>query len=221
MDGLVPEQGEWQGDRPSIQIYRSPAAVVMNTSVNLRRQLLFWTIALSGAAFDLGTKAAVFKSIGEPPAPPRSIVSSILELRTSFNEGALWGIGRKIPHSSEIFAVLSIVAALGIFWYLFVRGAAVNRWLTIALALIMAGALGNCYDRLALGHVRDFVHFHVDAIGFDFPIFNFADNMLVVGAAWMMLLAMRPETSPVSDLPDLDSGRPNPVPPVSDAPQTS
>ena len=46
----------------------------------------------------------------------------------------------------------------------------------------MAGALGNCYDRLVLGHVRDFVHFHVDAIGFDCAIFNFADNMLVAGA---------------------------------------
>ena len=46
----------------------------------------------------------------------------------------------------------------------------------------MAGALGNCYDRLVLGHVRDFVHFHVDPIGFDCAIFNFADNMLVAGA---------------------------------------
>ena len=53
----------------------------------------------------------------------------------------------------------------------------------------MAGALGNCYDRLVLGHVRDFVHFHVDPIGFDCAIFNFADNMLVAGAVVLMLLA--------------------------------
>ena len=38
-----------------------------------------------------------------------------------------------------------------------------DRVLTIALGLIMAGAMGNCYDRLVFGHVRDFVHFHVDA----------------------------------------------------------
>ena len=57
----------------------------------------------------------------------------------------------------------------------------------------MAGALGNCYDRLVLGHVRDFVHFHVDAIGFDCAIFNFADNMLVAGAVVLVLLALRPE----------------------------
>ena len=46
----------------------------------------------------------------------------------------------------------------------------------------MAGALGNCYDRLVFGYVRDFVHFHVDPINFDCAIFNFADNMLVAGA---------------------------------------
>ncbi len=57
----------------------------------------------------------------------------------------------------------------------------------------MAGALGNCYDRLVLGHVRDFVHLHIDAIRFDCAIFNFADNMLVVGAVALVLLALRPD----------------------------
>ena len=68
-----------------------------------------------------------------------------------------------------------------------------RQHLTVALALIMAGALGNCYDRLAYGHVRDFVHFHVDAIGFDWAIFNFADNMLVIGAVTLVFYAMRPD----------------------------
>ena len=73
--------------------------------------------------------------------------------------------------------------------------AAEDAKLTVALGLIMAGAMGNCYDRIAFGHVRDFVHFHVDSIGFDFAIFNFADNMLVAGAAILMLLALRPDPS--------------------------
>src|SRR5262249_39772473 len=60
----------------------------------------------------------------------------------------------------------------------------------------MAGAMGNCYDRLAFGYVRDFVHFHVDAIGFDCAIFNFADNMLIAGALTLVLYALRPEKAP-------------------------
>ena len=86
----------------------------------------------------------------------------------------------------------------------------------------MAGALGNCYDRLVLGHVRDFVHFHVDPIGFDCAIFNFADNMLVAGAITLMLLALRararlrPEPSDRPDVVLPSRGRVRPLVPDRD-----
>lgn len=170
----------------------------MSGRVPLSRWVLFWGIALSGAAFDLATKAAIFARAGATHSP-RTVIADILELRTSHNTGALWGLGRSLPHSSLIFAALSVLAAVAICYWLFVRGAAADGRLTAALGLIMAGALGNCYDRLVFGYVRDFVHFHVDSIGFDFPIFNFADNMLVIGAIALMLLALRPEPQ---DLPE-------------------
>lgn len=157
------------------------------------RVLLFWALALGGAAFDLATKAAIFAYVGPPGSPPKSLFEPVLELRTSHNTGALWGLGGRLPYSSLIFAGLSIVAAIGICYWLFVLGAAEDARLTTALGLIMAGALGNCYDRLVYGYVRDFVHFHVDRIDFHFAIFNFADNMLVLGAAILMLLALRPD----------------------------
>ena len=163
-------------------------------SIPRSRFVLFWAIALAGAGFDLWTKSYFFARLGEPyRRPPLTVVRNVLELQTSYNTGALWGFMRSVPHSSLIFAMLSILAALGICYWLFALGAAVDRRLTIALGLIMAGALGNCYDRLALGHVRDFVHLHVDAIHFDCAIFNFADNMLVVGAIALVLLALRPD----------------------------
>jgi signal peptidase II len=101
-------------------------------------------------------------------------------------------MGHNLPYSSLIFAGLSVVAAVLIVWWLFSQGAAKDFWLTVALGLIMAGAMGNCYDRLVFGHVRDFMHFHIDPIGFDCAIFNFADNMLVAGAVILMLLALKP-----------------------------
>lgn len=157
------------------------------------RWLLFWSIALGGMAFDLTTKTVIFARIGPPGSRPVSLVPDVLELHTSYNRGALWGLGNTMPQASYFFAALSIVAALAICWWLFVRKAAADWRLTAALGLIMAGALGNCYDRLVYGHVRDFVHFHVDPIRFDCAIFNFADNMLVAGAIILMLLALRPE----------------------------
>ena len=165
---------------------------------------LFWAIALGGAAFDLVTKRLIFARVG-PQGSRLSLVPNILDLHTSHNTGALWGFARGMPYSSLVFAALSIVAAVFICYWLYARGAATDRRLTTALALIMAGALGNCYDRLWFGHVRDFVHFHVDSIGFDFPIFNFADNMLVAGAAALMLLALRPEAPPVPETAKVES----------------
>lgn len=161
--------------------------------VPIRHAVLFAVIALGGASFDLAAKSQIFRLVGDPGGPPRSLIPDMLELRTSYNRGALWGFMSGMPHSSLIFASLSMVAGLAILYWLFVRKAASDWRLTVALALIMAGAIGNCYDRLVLGHVRDFVHLHIDAIGFDCAIFNFADNMLIVGAVLLMLLALKPE----------------------------
>lgn len=159
--------------------------------------VLFWAIAFGGAAFDLATKTLVFRTIGEPGHDRHvTLVPNVLDLRTSFNAGALWGLGNDLPHSSAVFAVASMIAGIFICYYLFGLGNAGDRRQTIALALIMAGAIGNCYDRIAFGHVRDFVHFHVDSIGFNWAIFNFADNMLVFGAVLLMILALRPEPEP-------------------------
>ncbi len=159
------------------------------------RALLFWSIALGGTTFDLVTKSLAFSRVGPPGSPKKTVISDILELHTSYNTGALWGFGSHIPGSSLIFAGLSVVAALVICYYLFVLGAATSKVLTVALGLIMAGALGNCYDRLMLGHVRDFVHLHVDPIGFDCAIFNFADNMLILGAITLVIFALGPDHS--------------------------
>jgi signal peptidase II len=174
----------------------------MKDAVSVPRWVLFWSIALGGALFDLVTKSLAFARIGEPPTAPVTVIPNILELYTSYNSGALWGFGRALPHSSLIFAGLSVVAAVAICYWLFVKGASSDGRLTAALGLIMAGALGNCYDRLVLGHVRDFVHFHVDPINFDCAIFNFADNMLVVGATALVFLALRPEPTPAEAEPE-------------------
>lgn len=162
-----------------------------NPPIPANRWLLFWGLALGGSAFDLITKAIIFERVGPPGSPAVSVLGDIVELRTSYNTGALWGIGGNLAFGSTMFALLSILAGVFIVYWLFMLGNATDRRQTAALGLIMAGAIGNCYDRLRFGHVRDFVHVHVDSIGFDFPIFNFADNMLVIGAATLMLLAFR------------------------------
>lgn len=60
-----------------------------------------------------------------------------------------------------------------------------NKWLAIALALILGGALGNLFDRLVYGHVIDFISVHWG--GSYFPAFNIADSAISVGAVMLGL----------------------------------
>lgn len=168
--------------------------------IPVRNIVLFVVIALGGAAFDLATKTYIFNWVGEPQEGRIvSVVPNVIELQTSYNRGALWGFLRNVPGSPKIFAGLSVVAVAMIVVWLFVGKAARSTGLTVALALITAGALGNCYDRLFLNHVRDFVHLHIDPIRFECAIFNFADNMLVVGASALVLMALRPDPVAASE----------------------
>ena len=61
-----------------------------------------------------------------------------------------------------------------------------DTWLAIALALVLGGALGNLYDRIALGHVIDFILVHWQN-RYYFPAFNFADSAITVGAIMLAL----------------------------------
>ncbi len=63
-----------------------------------------------------------------------------------------------------------------------------QTWLAIALALILGGALGNLYDRLTLGYVVDFLHFHWNESYF--PAFNIADSAITVGAGMLIIDAV-------------------------------
>ncbi len=68
-----------------------------------------------------------------------------------------------------------------------------DRLMSVALALVLGGALGNLYDRLTLGHVVDFVQLH--AGGWYFPAFNVADSAITVGVAlliWDSLVSGNP-----------------------------
>lgn len=63
-----------------------------------------------------------------------------------------------------------------------------DRWLLVALSLILGGALGNLYDRLVYGYVIDFLHFHWDE--HFFPAFNLADTAISIGAFMMIVDAL-------------------------------
>ena len=80
------------------------------------------------------------------------------------------------------FLAVALIACGVILWLLHrTRGRAT---FSIALSLILGGALGNVIDRLAYGHVIDFLDFHV--AGWHWPAFNLADSAITLGAGLLI-----------------------------------
>ena len=105
------------------------------------------------------------------------------------NQGALFGFLRDHgPLANYLFAAISIVAAAAIVFWATRRSAARDWSLSAALGLILAGTLGNLYDRLIFLGVRDFLHLHYRQ--FDWPVFNIADTCLVCGAFLLLIQAL-------------------------------
>jgi lipoprotein signal peptidase len=110
------------------------------------------------------------------------------------NHGALFGIGQNHKGlANGIFATVSVAAAVAIVIWGTRRNTSRERGLMAALGLILGGTVGNLYDRLVFGGVRDFLHFYIrrdQQITFDWPVFNVADCCLVVGAALLLIQAV-------------------------------
>jgi lipoprotein signal peptidase len=103
------------------------------------------------------------------------------------NHGALFGMGGEHKgRANGFFALVSLGAAIAILVWGMRRTTAQEKWLMAALGLILAGTVGNLYDRLVFNGVRDFLHFYY----FEWPVFNLADCFLVVGAGLLLIQAI-------------------------------
>ena len=88
-----------------------------------------------------------------------------------------------------LFALIAVVvSAVLVVWLK--RLGRDDTWLAVALALVLGGALGNLYDRIALGHVIDFILVHWQNRHY-FPAFNFADSAITVGAIMLALVMFK------------------------------
>jgi len=115
----------------------------------------FWITVVLILAVDLWSKAWVFKNLGAHEVRP--IIPGFLEFRRSLNDGAVFG---SFTGQVGVFIIASLFA-LAFVLYLFAHSAARQRILHVALALILAGALGNLYDRAFV--TADIVRFTDDS----------------------------------------------------------
>ena len=197
----------------------------------------FGVLAVVGVVVDLWSKRAAFDP-AFVPGPLRPIAGgwATFQLTTSFNEGALFGVGQGL---TWLFAVLSLVAIGGVFFWLLTLGGRESAWLSVALGLILAGTLGNLYDRAGCHGevypdgterageqryaVRDFLLFTFGKPGtplhqrYHYPVFNFADVFLVTGAIMLVLKSFQPEPTTPASSPQTATADPPGLPPEETA----
>ena len=172
--------------------------------------VIFLSVTVLILGVDLASKYLAFHHVadqpvrlGEPGATatmyshePVTVVPGVLSLKLTVNEGAVFGLGQG---NRLFFIAVSIVAAI-VLLSIFYRSSARAYILHLALALVLAGALGNLYDRAVYGMVRDMFWIFPGAtlpFGLTWPggdhrlypwVFNVADVALVVGVLTLVAI---------------------------------
>jgi signal peptidase II len=145
----------------------------------MQHRLWFVAVALVAAALDLWTKSTAFAN--NPDATDIPVIPGLFSFGKTTNPGIVFGL---FATAGPVFLVVSVLAVPAIlFIFLSIKK---PRWvLTAALALILGGTLGNMYDRLMWGEVRDFIKFYWGQKVW--PLFNLADSCICVGVFLLTL----------------------------------
>jgi len=188
-----------------------------------RAWALLLVVVAAGLSLDLVSKWWAFRAVADAPvelryeeiagnpsyrlpwhAGVRVIPGDLLDFRLVLNHGAVFGLGQQRRPVFVAFTVLAVVGATAVFGWWTKAGA---TQVHLSIGLVLAGGLGNLYDRITFGAVRDFLHmlprrdlpFNLAWPGGTrevFPwVFNIADAVLLLGMAILILQSMRADTA--------------------------
>ena len=144
----------------------------------------FGLIMIILLAIDIATKYIMEDILGYVGATI-DVIPGLFEFQLVYNKGAFAGmLGGSFGH---IILILISIAGTGIMVYGLIKYRyKFTKGMMVGLVLALPGCFGNLIDRVIYVNgeprgVIDFLHFYIDAINFDWPVFNVADMLLVVG----------------------------------------
>jgi signal peptidase II len=147
---------------------------------------IFIALAATVVVVDQLTKAWVVSRL--QPGQSMSVVGDVLRIVHGRNTGALFGLFRD---QAPLFALASVAVVVVIVAYEARAGR--SMLVTLALGLLLGGAIGNLVDRVRLGYVIDFIDGGVGDLRF--YTFNVADSAVTGAILLLLLLAIRGESS--------------------------
>jgi len=149
-----------------------------------RDYLLFTLSALIVVLLDQVSKWFMVAQL--EPYQAHSVIPGFLDLVLVKNKGMAFGIlGQSRSHVAAYLLMGATLAAILVIVVFFWRARRDQKWLTVGLALILGGAVGNLVDRIRLGFVIDFLDFSIK--GYHWPAFNLADSAVTMGTLWLLL----------------------------------
>jgi signal peptidase II len=149
---------------------------------------------------DLASKAVVSQHFSLYEIMP--VIPGWFNLTLAHNSGAAFSfLADESGWQRWFFAAIALIVSAIIFFWI-KRLQEHERWLAIALALVLGGALGNLWDRLTLGYVVDFLDFYYQNSSqraMHWPAFNVADMAISIGAFILIIDALFTKDKPDSD----------------------
>jgi signal peptidase II len=147
----------------------------------------WWKWLLLAAAVIVADQVTKFLIVASFSRGEESPITGFMSLVLAYNSGAAFSFLAGAPGWQRwFFAIIAIIASAFLIFML-KRGG--NRMQSAGFALILGGALGNLWDRIAIGKVVDFLLFHYGS--WSWPAFNVADSAITVGAALLIFDSFR------------------------------
>ena len=141
----------------------------------------------SNCLIDMIKEGGTFSGLNVVPEKGIELIKNFFYIIEVKNTGGAWGI---FSGNVAFLAVVSIFVIVML--YFFLRSEKKLNKLSITYyGLLFAGIIGNCIDRIVNGYVTDFLNFYI--LGYDFPVFNIADILIVVGVGLMIIDVVRGE----------------------------
>jgi signal peptidase II len=149
---------------------------------------LLWILSITVLVLDQLIKLWIVDRLPFPSYGPGRwipVIDGFFHLVHVGNTGAAWSL---FTGRSTMLAILALITLGAIYFWrrsLNLR----EKWMQLSFGLLCGGIVGNLIDRLAYGHVVDFLDFHFGS--YIYPTFNIADSSIVIGVVIYFIYSMR------------------------------